>query len=143
MRNVSSKIKIIYFILGVLLCSCGTKPMQSTMPVAFDSKPSNAKLLITDSRGTLVFAGSTPCSANLKRKAGKYSPANYTAKFSLQGWQTKELQVSSNMDDADLWVISNFTILPVLSRLLFEPIVNNSFVLPEKVSVNLQPIKYQ
>ena len=138
---MSAKIKIMLLLSGVLLCSCGTKPMKSTMPVAFDSKPSNAKLTITDSRGSVVFSGATPCRAHLKRKAGKYSPANYTAKFALPGWRSKEIQISSSMDDGDLWIISNFTILPLLGRLLFEPIANNSFILPESISVNLQPIQ--
>jgi hypothetical protein len=138
---MSTAIKSMNLILGILLCSCGTKPMKSTMPVAFASKPSNAEITISDSIGNVVFSGLTPCRADLKRKAGKYSPANYTAKFSLRGWQSKEIGVSSSMNDADLWKISNITILPLLSRLLFEPIANNSFVLPESVSVNLQKIQ--
>jgi hypothetical protein len=108
------------------------------MPVSLASKPTGAKVTISDSSGTIVFTGSTPCVANLKRKKGNYSPATYTANFALKGWYSKEIQISSNMKDGDLWIVSSVTVLPLLSRLLFEPVANNTFVLPETVNVNLR-----
>ncbi len=124
-------------LLSFLLSSCGTKPYRSSQVVFFDTKPQGCEVCVYGNNRELIFKGVTPCQSPLPRQMGAYSPANYSVDFKKKDYYSKEITLTSQMEDSDLWVISTITVVPAILRLISQPATRSLYCLPERVAVTL------
>jgi hypothetical protein len=110
-----------FFFLSVLLCclsGCATIFTQSTYPVAIDSTPSDAELVITNKKGNCVFQGTTPSIVPLRSSDGFFSNAEYTIKISLSGYNDYITTISAKLDG---WYFGNILIGGLLGMIIIDP----------------------
>ncbi len=87
----------------LLLSSCATIVSKRYYPIAINSDPPEAKIIVTDKKGIEVYTGSTPSVLNLK-SGGFFSKARYQVKFIKEGYYTKITPITSEMDG---WYFGN------------------------------------
>ena len=86
----------------LLLSSCATIVSKRYYPIAINSSPSEAKIIVTDKKGIKVYTGNTPSVVNLK-SGGFFSKARYQVKFIKEGYYTKITPITSKNRWLVLW----------------------------------------
>lgn len=110
----------------LLFSSCATIVSKSNYPISINSTPSEAKITITDKKGTDIFTGNTPATLKLSASAGYFSKARYTVKFEKTGYQTKIVPVEFKLDG---WYIGNIVFGGAIGLLIVDPISGAMFKL--------------
>jgi len=122
-KNISMKLKFlkvttILMASIFLFSSCATIFTKTTYPLAVNTEPSGAKVVITNKKGIEVFRGETPTSLKLKSSNGFFSKAEYSLKFTLPGYKEKTVTVSSSIDG---WYWANILLGGVIGMLIVDP----------------------
>jgi hypothetical protein len=58
-----------------LITSCASIVSRSSYPISINSRPTEATISVTNSKGTEVYKGSTPATINLKSGGGFFKKA--------------------------------------------------------------------
>ena len=114
------KIKITCLALAtsLLFNSCASIVSKSNWPVSINSTPNGAVVSIADHNSVEVFKGNTPTVVTLKSGAGFFKKASYTAKFILDGYETKVVPINFSING---WYFGNLLIGGILGMLIIDP----------------------
>ena len=141
-KFISMKLKFLksaaILIVSIFLFSgCATIFTKTTYPLFVNTEPSGAKVVITNKKGLEVYSGNTPATMKLKSSSGFFSKAEYYLKFSLQGYDTKIVTVSSSIEG---WYWGNILLGGVLGMLIIDPATGAMWKLDTKyVNETLNP----
>jgi uncharacterized protein YceK len=101
-----NKIKAVTLLtsVSILLSGCATIVGKSEDTIPLASTPSGAQVSITDDTGKVVFAGTTPTMATLKKSNGSYwGKKSYIISTRLDGY---EPQTTSLTESANGWYMA-------------------------------------
>lgn len=101
-----------------MLQGCASIVTRSTYDVNINSNPSNATMVITDKKSTVIYQGSTPATVKLKAGAGFFAKAEYQVKFSYPGYDDRVVPVTFKLDG---WYFGNILLGGLLGMLIIDP----------------------
>ena len=125
-------------LIAISLSSCASLFTSTKYDVRFQSDPSNADIVITDTKkGHDVFIGKTPAIISLKSSAGFFSKANYSVKISFPGYEPYETTISANIEG---WYFGNILLGGLIGMLIIDPATGAMWKIDrEIVTVRLVP----
>lgn len=89
---------------ATLTTGCASIFSGGPQDIGINSTPDGAAVTITDKRGTVVFNGTTPATAELARSDGFFSAQRYTVKIDKQGFGSETVELRST---ANGWTFGN------------------------------------
>ena len=117
------------------LTGCASIVSKSTWPFSVDSNPAGASVSITNKAGKEVYKGRTPVAMKLKSGAGFFSKESYTVSLSLNGYETKKVNVECKING---WYFGNIVIGGIVGMLIVDPATGAMYKLDsEGISENL------
>ena len=122
---------------GLLLGGCATIVGDKTQLVPISSTPSDAAVVITDEKGSVVFKGKTPTTVTLQKSDGSYwGGKDYVVKISKDGYMEQEIPVKSSPNG---WYIGgNLIFGGLIGWFIVDPLNGAMYTLsPEQVSASL------
>jgi hypothetical protein len=102
----------------ILGSSCASIVSKSKYPITINSRPSDAKITITDKKGVTVFSGLTPAMLKLDAGAGFFSKARYQVTFEKDGYASKTVPVNFKLDG---WYFGNILFGGLIGLLIVDP----------------------
>ncbi|HYF30321.1 MAG TPA: hypothetical protein VD993_04325 [Chitinophagaceae bacterium] len=103
----------------VLICaSCASIVSKSIYNVRLASSPSEATVQVFDKMGREIFNGTTPTQVELKSGAGYFKKAEYIIKYSKEGYLTKEVTISADING---WYFGNIVFGGLIGFLIVDP----------------------
>jgi hypothetical protein len=121
---------VLFLLTAVSLCSsCASIVSHSRWPVAINSMPVGAKVVIKNRAGQEVFSGVTPAATTLKSGAGFFQSESYTLTFSRDGFETKTSILSSKLNG---WYFGNLFIGGLIGMLIVDPATGAMYRLDQK-----------
>ena len=128
-------LKVILLTFIFLSYSCATIVSKSKYPLVINSDPTGAKISITNKKGLEIFNGTTPTSIILNAGAGFFTPASYSIKFEMDGYDTKTIPVKMTFDG---WYIGNLLFGGLIGILIVDPATGAMWRLDNsRISVSL------
>lgn len=110
---------VVAFVVVLWCTGCATIMSSSTYPIAFSTEPAGAQIEVTDNRGLLRFAGTTPTTFDLPAGDGYFSRARYTVAVKKEGHAPTNVVLRSRVDP---WYWGNFAIGGLIGFLLIDPL---------------------
>ncbi len=101
-----------------LLSSCASIVSRSNYPLRITSKPSDAKVSITDKSGKEIYLGNTPAYLTLKASSGFFSKAEYQVRLSSPGYEDKLILLTASIDG---WYFGNILLGGLIGMLIVDP----------------------
>jgi len=102
----------------ILGSSCASIVSKSKYPITMNSRPSDAKITITDKKGVTVFSGLTPAMLKLDAGAGFFSKARYQVTFEKDGYVSRTVPVNFKLDG---WYFGNILFGGLIGLLIVDP----------------------
>ncbi len=102
----------------ILGSSCASIVSKSKYPITINSRPSDAKITITDKKGVTVFSGLTPAMLKLDAGAGFFSKARYQVTFEKDGYVARTVPVNFKLDG---WYFGNILFGGLIGMLIVDP----------------------
>ena len=102
----------------LLLSGCASIVSKSNWPFSVDTQPAGAKVIITNKKGTIIYTGRTPAAMRLKSGAGFFSKESYTVALSMNGYESKKIQVECKLN---AWYFGNIVFGGLLGILIVDP----------------------
>lgn len=125
-------------LVPVFLAGCASIVGQSVFPVTINSNPSGAKVTVTDERGLVVFAGTTPSTMVISAGESYFHAKSYQIKYSLAGYGD---QVGIVKADIDGWYFGNILFGGLIGFLIVDPITGKMWKISDKQTFgNLSPV---
>jgi hypothetical protein len=117
--------KLLFISSVILFCpGCASIVSKSSWPFSVDSTPSGAKVVITNKKGVEIFRGRTPTALKLKSGAGFFSKESYTVSLSMNGYETKKINVECKING---WYFGNIVIGGLIGLLIIDPATGAMF----------------
>ena len=130
-------------LLGLLILpSCATIRSGSKQKIPVTTRPSGATVTVTNPTGKVVARATTPGTLVLKRGAGYFKAANYTATVAKPGYQSQQIPIVK--DKINKWYAANvFGLASItLGALVVDPSTGAMYILkPSAIDVTLSPAK--
>lgn len=124
-------------VMSLLLPGCATIFTRTVYPVSVNCNPTVAQLEVLDKRGVPVFKGTTPVMLQLKSSAGFFSPAQYTLRFSAEGYSETIVNIQARLDG---WYFGNIFIGGLLGMLIIDPATGAMWKIDEMfINASLSP----
>jgi hypothetical protein len=122
---------------AVVATGCASIMKGTDQKVSFNSEPSEAKVVITDTRdGKEILVGSTPFTASLKRGAGYFKKARYSVTFEKAGYKVETILLEGTPGG---WYIGGNFIVGGMGWLIVDPATGAMWTLePDDVKVILK-----
>lgn len=122
-----NKITSLFLAGGILfLSSCASIVSKGKYPISINSTPSQAKIVITNKKGTEIYAGNTPANLKLKAGSGFFGKAHYQVKFTKDGYDSKTVPVNFKLDG---WYFGNILIGGLVGMLIVDPATGSMYKL--------------
>jgi hypothetical protein len=113
------KLLLPFSLFAVLTCaSCASIVSKSYYNVKLNSSPAAANVQVFDRKGREVFNGTTPTEVELKSGAGYFKKAEYTVKYTKEGYLTKEITISADING---WYFGNIVFGGLIGFLIVDP----------------------
>ncbi|NDW08394.1 hypothetical protein D0T56_01790 [Dysgonomonas sp. 520] len=123
--------------MPLLFTNCASMFTKSTYPVAINSTPADANLVITDKKGNEVFVGKTPSIVKLKSSSGFFSKAEYQVKISMDGYADRLITINSSIEG---WYFANILFGGLIGMLIVDPATGAMWTLDtETINATLNP----
>lgn len=119
---------------AALASGCSTIVSDSSYPVAVNSNPSGASLVITNKAGAQVYSGETPSTVTLAAGAGYFKKEVYTITLNLEGYSTKVYTLEAKTDG---WYYGNIVSFGFIGGLIVDPLTGAMYKLPDNVDISL------
>jgi hypothetical protein len=105
---------------AVMLTSsgCASIVSKTSYQVPINSDPKGAKITITDFKGRQVHSAETPTTVHLRAGAGYFKKAGYLVKFELEGYDTKTVPVTFDING---WYFGNVLFGGLVGMLIVDP----------------------
>ncbi len=121
----------------LVFSSCASIVSKSKYPIAINSAPSEAKIVVKDKKGIEIFSGKTPANLELKAGSGFFSKARYQITFSKPGYTTKTVPVEFKLDG---WYFGNLVFGGVIGFLIIDPATGAMYKLEKEfINQTLEP----
>ncbi|PKO87604.1 MAG: hypothetical protein CVU18_10205 [Betaproteobacteria bacterium HGW-Betaproteobacteria-12] len=121
------------------LTGCATIMEGSTQPLSITSIPDGATVSVTNRAGEKIHTGVSPFTVVLNRGAGYFKPEIYTIKYQKEGFETKEVVVSAQVNG---WYVGNILFGGIIiGMLIVDPNTSAMYSLPaERINEALEAI---
>lgn len=122
--------KGISLIMAICLASSGCASIvgKSVFPVNFQSNPDDAKVVVTDEKGSAIFSGRTPTIVTLAAGESYFHAKKYTVTFSKDGYDEQVIVVKSTISG---WYFGNILFGGLIGLLIVDPITGKMWKLPD------------
>jgi hypothetical protein len=104
--------------LSIMMSSCASIFTSSSSEVRINSDPRDAKVQIINRKGKQIYEGRTPATITLNHSSSFFKRAEYTVKFSLEGYEPREITLHTTVQG---WYWGNLLIGGVLGMLIIDP----------------------
>ena len=102
-----------------LLTHCASIVSKTSWPFSVDTEPIGARVVVTNRKGQEIFSGRTPTAMRLKSGAGFFTKESYTVTLSMNGYETKKINVECILNE---WYVGNVLIGRMLGLLIVDPV---------------------
>ncbi|GGI59624.1 hypothetical protein GCM10011446_11190 [Acinetobacter vivianii] len=97
--------------------------------MTFQSTPELSDITILNRDGKKIHVGKAPVTVSLNRGAGFFVPERYTVIFEKDGYEKKEIKVTSSMNG---WYIGNILFGGIIGLLIIDPATGAMYSLSTK-----------
>jgi len=128
---------LLIFTLATFLAvcpGCASIISKSSYPVNITSDPTGADISVTNSKGNVVYEGTTPAIVQLKAGAGYFSAQHYNVTFNKRGYETRTAPVNVKLDS--WYLFGNIFFGGLVGWLIVDPITGAMYEL-EDLNVDL------
>jgi hypothetical protein len=132
--KLRNPLNLLALIVLSLATGCASIVSKSNWPVAFDTNPSGAEVVIRDISGAVVHRGTTPTSARLRSGGGYFSAARYDVEATLEGYQVGRGSVLAELNG---WYFGNLGFGGLVGFLVVDPLTGAMYKLPSHYMLNL------
>jgi len=126
---MTQPLKCLVVVFAIGLTSCASIVSKSNWPFSIDSSPSAADVSIKNKRGVEVFHGRTPAAMSLKSGAGFFAKESYVVTLSMDGYETKKVNVECKLNG---WYFGNILIGGIIGLLIVDPATGAMYRLESK-----------
>lgn len=121
-----------FSLVALVLSGCATIVSGTKYPVRISSTPSQAKFVVKNATGNVIYSGQTPQTLTLESGTG-FSASSYTIGFEKSGYEKTSYTLNSTIDN---WVVGDifFGLLGVIIDLG----TGAAWELPPSVHANLE-----
>lgn len=125
---------VIALMIVGMMSGCASIMGENTQKMTIKSVPAKAEISITDEKGTVVFNGQTPASADLKKSDGSYfGGKTYVVTLTKEGYAPHSVTLNSKVN---AWYVAG-NLLNIVGWLVIDPTSGAMYTLdPTEVSVN-------
>jgi len=95
---------LIAIAIATSLSGCATIIGSTTQPLTIKSTPEGANVVVINRAGEKIHSGVAPMTVTLNRGAGYFKPEIYTIKFDKEGYESKEVVVTGQVN---AWYFGN------------------------------------
>lgn len=95
---------LIAIAVATALSGCATIIGSTTQPLTIKSTPEGANVVVINRAGEKIHSGVAPMTVTLNRGAGYFKPEIYTIKFDKEGYESKEVVVTGQVNG---WYFGN------------------------------------
>ncbi len=95
---------LIAIAIATSLSGCATIIGSTTQPLTIKSTPEGANVVVINRAGEKIHSGVAPMTVTLNRGAGYFKPEIYTIKFDKEGYESKEVVVTGQVNG---WYFGN------------------------------------
>ena len=124
------KIKLTIFAVtaSFFLTSCASIVSRNVWPVAINSTPNGANILILNENGDEVYKGFTPTTVRLKGSNHFLKRAAYQVKFNREGFEEKIVTLNCKVNG---WYWGNLLVGGIIGMLIIDPATGAMYKLEE------------
>lgn len=132
------KLLLPFSLVAVITCaSCASIVSKSIYNVRLSSSPIEATVQVFDKKGREIFNGTTPTQVELKSGAGYFKKAEYVVKYSKEGYQTREVTITADING---WYFGNLVFGGLIGFLIVDPATGAMYRLdPTDLNETLSP----
>jgi hypothetical protein len=139
MKNLPAATAAVAVISLLTVSGCATVASGSHAEVKIHSNPENAHVTVRNQQGETVAEATTPAVVALKRGAGPFRRARYTATIEKPGYQTAQAPIGSSLNP---WVFGN-VVLGGIPGVVVDPVTGAAWKPnPGEIHQNLIPAGY-
>ncbi len=113
---------------------CASIVGKDAFPLAINSNPDGANILIKDEKGKKMFLGTTPTTVTLTAGESYFHAKSYNITFSKPGYAEQFVEVKATLSG---WYWGNILFGGLIGLLIVDPITGKMWKLPTDVSANL------
>jgi hypothetical protein len=136
MKSFFLKTLLIPFVF--IFSSCASIVSKSSWPLVVATEPRGAGVEIKNKKGLVVYKGKTPAILKLKSGAGFFSKESYTVQLSLNGYETKMINLECKING---WYWGNILIGGLIGFLIIDPATGAMYKLDnDSINETLTPI---
>jgi len=130
--------KCLYLLLVTVFAfsssGCASIVGKDVFPLAINSNPDGANIIVKDDKGKRVFSGTTPTTITLTAGESYFHAKSYNITFSKPGYAEQYVEVKATLSG---WYWGNILFGGLIGMLIVDPITGKMWKLPEDVTVNL------
>ena len=123
------KLSIIFGVAALSLSGCASIISGKTQTMTFQSTPELSDITILNRDGKKIHVGKAPVTVSLNRGAGFFVPERYTVIFEKEGYEKKEITVTSSVNG---WYVGNILFGGILGLLIIDPATGAMYSLSTK-----------
>lgn len=123
------KISLLCGAVVLSLSGCASIISGKTQTMTFQSTPELSDITILNRDGKKIHVGKAPVTVSLNRGAGFFVPERYTVIFEKEGYEKKEITVSSSLNG---WYVGNILFGGILGLLIIDPATGAMYSLNTK-----------
>lgn len=124
------KLNSLFILSSILLSSCASIVSKTNWPLTINSNPSGAQIVVTNRSGVEVYKGNTPASMTLKSGAGFFKKESYKVKFTMTGYDIKEIPIECKLNG---WYFGNILIGGLIGMLIVDPATGAMYKLDKEI----------
>ena len=131
---------MILLLATVLLSGCASIIGSNQKLISLKTNPEDAKVLIWDESGMVVFKGNTPTQITLKSGTAYFNGYDYVVLFTKEGFPNRNVTISSTVSG---WYFGNIIFGGLIGMLIIDPLTGAMWTLgPKEIIIDFtQPIK--
>lgn len=111
---------ILLMCLSILFTDCATIVSKAVYPITINTIPSNAKVVIKDEIGNIIFYGNSPTTVYLDASAGFFRKASYFVTVSSEGYEEQLSPIPIRIG-IDGWYFANILFTGAIGLLIVDP----------------------
>lgn len=116
-------------VAALSLSGCASIISGKTQTMTFQSTPELSDITILNRDGKKIHVGKAPVTVSLNRGAGFFVPERYTVIFEKEGYEKKEIKVTSSVNG---WYVGNILFGGILGLLIIDPATGAMYSLNTK-----------
>lgn len=130
---------LIAIAVATALSGCATIIGSTTQPLTIKSTPEGANVVVINRAGEKIHSGVAPMTVTLNRGAGYFKPEIYTIKFDKEGYESKEVVVTGQVNG---WYFGNIIFGGlIVGMLIVDPMTGAMFSLsPDTIDAGLDAV---